>query len=159
MEKLPTTFLQTTQRNFSPFLTFLAFSLLILNDPWISESCIEKSQVKFLFFTLLCDASKDFMKAFKAFTKLFETPQRSVKIKIQLIFSLRPGLGREGLIITSMPLFKLLVNQASFKSLTDQSKLSVKSRSSHPEMFLGKSVLKICSKFTGEKTHAEVWFQ
>ena len=40
-----------------------------------------------------------------------------------------------------MPLFKLLVNQASFKSLTDQSKLSVKSRSSHPEMFLGK-----CSK-------------
>ena len=36
------------------------------------------------------------------------------------------------------------------KSLTDQSKLSAKSRSSHPEMFLGKSVLKICSKFTGE---------
>ena len=35
---------------------------------------------------------------FKAFIKSFETPQRSVKIKIfNLIFSLRPGLGREGL--------------------------------------------------------------
>ena len=33
-----------------------------------------------------------------------------------------------------------------------------KSRSSRPEVFLGKGVLKICSKFTGEqeKTHAEV---
>ena len=26
-----------------------------------------------------------------------EAPQRSVKIKLNLIFSLRPGLGREGL--------------------------------------------------------------
>ena len=31
---------------------------------------------------LLCGASKGFMKAFKAFIKPFEAPQRSVKIKI-----------------------------------------------------------------------------
>ena len=35
-----------------------------------------------LIFTLLYGASKGFMKVFKAFTKLFEAPQRSVKIKI-----------------------------------------------------------------------------
>ena len=33
----------------------------------------------------------------KAFIIPFETPQRSVKIKLNLNFSLRPGLGREGL--------------------------------------------------------------
>ena len=27
----------------------------------------------------------------------------------------------------------------------------VKARSSHPEVFLGKGILKICSKFTGER--------
>ena len=33
-------------------------------------------------FTLFCGASQGFMKAFKAFIKPFEVPQRSVKIKI-----------------------------------------------------------------------------
>ena len=33
-------------------------------------------------FKLLCRASKGFLKAFKAFIKPFEAPQRSVKIKI-----------------------------------------------------------------------------
>ena len=47
-------------------------------------------------FTLLCGISKGFIKAFKVFIKPFETPQRSVKIKIK-IQSLRPGSGREGL--------------------------------------------------------------
>ena len=43
------------------------------------------------------------MKALKAFIKPFETPQRSVKIKIKLNFSsLRPGLGREGLMWFNM---------------------------------------------------------
>ena len=38
------------------------------------------------------------MKAFKTFIKPFEAPQRGVKIKIYVnFFSLRPGLGREGL--------------------------------------------------------------
>ena len=37
-------------------------------------------------FTLLCGASKGFMKALKAFIKYFEEPQRSVKIKIELNF-------------------------------------------------------------------------
>ena len=34
-----------------------------------------------------------------------------------------------------------------------------KLRSSHPQVFLGKSVLKICSKFTGEHSPSEVQFQ
>ena len=38
------------------------------------------------------------MKAFKAFIKPLEAPQRSVKKKVNLIFSLCPGLGRKGLI-------------------------------------------------------------
>ena len=33
----------------------------------------------------------------KAFIKPFEAPQRSAKIKFNLIFSLCPGLGRQGL--------------------------------------------------------------
>ena len=33
----------------------------------------------------------------KAFVKPFETPQRSVKQKFKLIFSVRPGLRRKGL--------------------------------------------------------------
>ena len=37
------------------------------------------------------------MKAFKAFIKPFEAPQRYVKIKIKLIYSLCPGSRREGL--------------------------------------------------------------
>ena len=37
------------------------------------------------------------MKAFRALIKPFEVPQRSVKIKFHLIFSLRQALGREGL--------------------------------------------------------------
>ena len=37
------------------------------------------------------------MKTYKALKKPFEAPQRSVKIKFKLIFSLGPGMGREGL--------------------------------------------------------------
>ena len=42
----------------------------------------EKKLSEIFIFTLLCGASKGFMKAFKAFIKPFEAPQRSVKIKI-----------------------------------------------------------------------------
>ena len=42
---------------------------------------------------LLFGASKGFIKALKAFRKPFEAPQRSVKIKIQVIFFLRSGKG------------------------------------------------------------------
>ena len=38
---------------------------------------------KILNFTLLFDASKGFMKAFKFFIRPFEAPQRSVKINIK----------------------------------------------------------------------------
>ena len=37
-------------------------------------------------FTLLCGASKSFMKALKDFIKPFEAPQRSVKIKNSVYF-------------------------------------------------------------------------
>ena len=47
------------------------------------------------------------MKAFKAFIKPSEGPQRSVKIKIYINFSLRPGSGRKG-----------LSNEGSFTLLT-----------------------------------------
>ena len=43
---------------------------------------------KKIIFTLLCGASKGFMKAFKAFIKPFEVLQRSVKIKFKLTFIL-----------------------------------------------------------------------
>ena len=42
----------------------------------------ERKLTLIFIFTLLCGASKGFMKAFKAFIKPFEAPQRSVKIKI-----------------------------------------------------------------------------
>ena len=43
------------------------------------------------------------MKALKVLIKPFEAPQRSVKKKnLQLIFSLRPGSEREGLIIATL---------------------------------------------------------
>ena len=41
----------------------------------------EEKKLKF-FFALLCVASKDFIKALKAFIKPFEVPQRSGKIKL-----------------------------------------------------------------------------
>ena len=53
---------------------------LTLNIPCIPESCIERKIKLHFYFTLLCGASKDFTKDFN------------------LIFSLRPGLGREVLI-------------------------------------------------------------
>ena len=55
---------------------------LTLPAPCISESCLKmKIDLKF-FFTLLCGASRGFVKAFKAFIKPFEAQQSSVKVKI-----------------------------------------------------------------------------
>ena len=57
-------------------------SYLTLLAPCISESYI-KIKINLIFIlALLFSASKGFMKAFKALIKSFETPQRSVKIKI-----------------------------------------------------------------------------
>ena len=75
--------------------------MLTLKDLFISESCIEvKIELNFCFHTALwClkrfyeglsgpyylslfDVEFPFMKAFKAFIKPFEAPQRTVKIKI-----------------------------------------------------------------------------
>ena len=46
----------------------------------------EKKLTQIFIFTLLCGASKGFMKALKAFIKPFEAPQRRVKIKIYVNF-------------------------------------------------------------------------
>ena len=63
----------------------------------------EEKKLSFTFiFTLLCGASKGFVKALnlKAFIKFFEAPKRSVKIKIQLNFlfqyNLQKCTGQEG---------------------------------------------------------------
>ena len=54
----------------------------------------EKRKLTQIFiFTLLCGASNGFMKALKAFIKLFEAPQRSVKILIYLNFFTFSGIG------------------------------------------------------------------
>ena len=57
---------------------FKLIAHLTFPAPCISESSINLSFI----FTLLCGASSGFMKALKAFMKLFKAPQRSVKIEI-----------------------------------------------------------------------------
>ena len=59
--------------NFNSCYPNLTFLVPILDE--------EIKLSKMFIFTLLCGASKGFMD-FKAFIKPFETPQRSVKIKI-----------------------------------------------------------------------------
>ena len=54
---------------------------MVFNPSYPDLGRTEKITYIFIF-TLLCGAAKDFMKAFKAFIKPFEAPQRSVKIKI-----------------------------------------------------------------------------
>ena len=53
--------------------------LLTLHLPIADE---ENKLSQIFIFTLLCGASKGFTKAFIAFIKPFDAPQRSVKIKI-----------------------------------------------------------------------------
>ena len=67
-----------------------------------------------LIFTLLCSASKGFLKAFKTFINPFEAPQRSMKIKIKLIFYLRPGSQREGLRMKKSTLFFSFITVDAF---------------------------------------------
>ena len=57
----------------------VVFNKLTLPVPIPDE---EKKLTYIFIFPLLCGASKGFAKAFKAFIKPFETPKRSVKIKI-----------------------------------------------------------------------------
>ena len=52
--------------------------LTLSAEPRISESYTEIYNL--IFFFAFCDASKGFMKVFKAFIKPSEVPQRSVKI-------------------------------------------------------------------------------
>ena len=62
------------------YVTAMQLNLrLTLNFP-IPDKVKKLSQI--FVFTLLCGASEGFMKAFQAFIKPFEAPQKSVKIKI-----------------------------------------------------------------------------
>ena len=76
---------------------------LTLPIPCISESCIKTNINLFFFHTSLwClkrfyEGLKSLHKTFKTFIKPFEAPQRSVKKKFKLMFSLCLGLGRKGL--------------------------------------------------------------
>ena len=56
----------------------LTFPVSILNK--------KKKLTKIFIFTLICGASKGFMKAFKAFLKPFGAPQRIVEIKTYVNF-------------------------------------------------------------------------
>ena len=54
-----------------------------LFSPLAFQKVVLKEKLsKILIFTLLCGASKGFMKALKAFIKPFQAPQRTVKINI-----------------------------------------------------------------------------
>ena len=55
----------------------------------------KKKKLKFLFLHLFV-VPQGFMKAFKALIKPFETPQKSVKIKIYFLFQYNFLKGREG---------------------------------------------------------------
>ena len=79
----------------------------------------EKIKLNFYFHTsLLCSASKGFMKAFKVFIKPFEAPQRSVEIKNQVTFNTIFS-GREALIHFSHvpPLQIFLALDFSYKGI------------------------------------------
>ena len=56
------------------------------------ESCAEIFILSTSFHSFFCGASECFMKAFKGFIKPFEAPQRSLKIKIYLIFFSSSGI-------------------------------------------------------------------
>ena len=103
--------------------------------------------------------------------------------KLYLFFILRPiygvGLSPSGLTdargktsVKRVGLFQMpTIWKVSKKSASTQTFFSFRHskykrknllcRSSNPEVFLEKGILKICSKSTGEKEniHAEVWFQ
>ena len=94
--------------------------VLTFKDLFISESCIEIIELNFYFHTALgClkryyeGASKGIMNAFKAFIKLFEAPQRSAKIKIQLNFFTLSGIGTLRANIHNFACFYKIVSKLS----------------------------------------------
>ena len=75
-----------------------AYSVCILYSSWLNpshplhfRSCIKIKVNLNFYFHILCDTSKGFMKS------PIEVPQRNLKIKFKLVFSLLPGSRREGL--------------------------------------------------------------
>ena len=72
----------------SKLIMQIAISLILifsLTLPVASQD-EEKKLTQLFIFTLLCGASKGFMKGLKAYIKSFEAPQRSVKIQTYVIF-------------------------------------------------------------------------
>ena len=67
--------------------TYCSDELITFLNPSCPDHPDEKRKLTLIFiFVLLCGVSKGFMKTFRAFRKLFEAPQRSVKIEIQVTF-------------------------------------------------------------------------
>ena len=69
-------------RNHQKIYDFLMISVEIEVNPSHPVQDEEKKLTQIIIFTLLCGASKGFMKALKAFIKSFKAPERSMKIKI-----------------------------------------------------------------------------
>ena len=71
--------------------------------------------------------------------------------KLQILIQKKYLISPEHSALNSLPTNKMTKNQFLFDNL-NENKLETYSayRSSHPEVFLRKGVLKICSKFTGE---------
>ena len=72
-------------------LKWTAYHQRMVHNQWVLTRLFsipdKEKKFKLIFIsTLFCGASKGFMRAFKAFIKPSEAPQRSVKIKIQLNF-------------------------------------------------------------------------
>ena len=75
---------------------FYMMGILVVVNPSRPDSGREgKINLNYLIlsFTFLCSASNGFKKTFKAFIQPFEAPQRSVKIRIKVIFYFH-GAGR-----------------------------------------------------------------
>ena len=94
-------------------LKFGSFPYLYSMNLYAKFQGFLKTWVSGPYYLSLFNVEFPFMKALKAFIKPFETPQISEK---KIIFSIRPGLGREGLILchditpktsqVSLPTFK-----------------------------------------------------
>ena len=84
----------------------------------------EKKLTQLFIFTLLCGASKGFMKALKAYIKSFEALQRSVKIQTYVIFCFHTiseiyGTGRVN--------WKLKSLMKEFQEKSEKNKVPIKS--------------------------------
>ena len=84
LEKLQLHRITTIQKIRFDFLSRFLFGFFIFHKAFsdVPIPAKKKKLTQIFIFTVLCSASKNFMKALKAFIKPFEAPQRSLKIKL-----------------------------------------------------------------------------